>query len=337
MVRDGVMGTRFSNFWGSRGRFSEFLPLDSHGLKCFKICGHPDPHLWTPRHRWRRTSSYQRMRWVNLRTLKTMRRMSHRGPWARFKRVWETQWEVREVWWVACLLLCFKRQWFRTKYTKLMEIGDQRWSKCIKRPPVRWLYTFFRGPADGIIFGVEVAQYWRCHGAMGEKSRMEEDNLCTMGIPSVVYSTSQELLNFSFFPSMTWMALMKVSRWYCTRPCVGGLGAEEMTHAPSLVEFKHVATSCDIHQFCPYANAFKALHPNSKHIKHYQKTVSIIPCAKVLTRYHDMIKLKCRGCVCYLAVRPHHPIHPDKIFWKNIDTIIPFDTVPFDHCTNRIE
>lgn len=46
-----------------------------------------------------------------------------------------------------------------------------------------------------------------------------------------------------------------------------GLGVEETTHAPSLVEFKHVATSCDIHQFCPYANAFKALHPNSKHIK----------------------------------------------------------------------
>ena len=147
-----------------------------------------------------------------------------------------------------------------------MEIGDQRWSNCIKASCLMVLYIFL-WPADGIIFRLEVAQYWRCHGAMGEKSRMEEDNLCTMGIPSVVYSTSQELLNFSFFPSMTWMALMKVSRWYCTRPCVGGLGVEETTYAPSLVEFKHVATSCDIHQFCPYANAFKALHPNSKHIK----------------------------------------------------------------------
>ena len=136
--------------WGSRGRFSEFLrtipssfcellccsilqPLDSHGLKCLKICGHPDPHLWTPRHRWTRTFSYQRMRWVNLRTFKTMRRMSHRGPWARFKRVWETQWEVRGVMSsrVACLLLCFNSNgFFMTKL--IYEIDGNWWSKMIK-------------------------------------------------------------------------------------------------------------------------------------------------------------------------------------------------------------
>lgn len=208
------------------------------------------------------------MRWVNLRTLKTMRRMSHRGPWARFKRVWETQWEVRGVMSsrVACLLLCFKsnasgpniRNWW-----KLVIKDDQIVSRgllfdgFIHFFGASWWHYIWSGGCA--VLKMPRSYGWEKSDGGGQFMYNGHTFGCILHEPR---ATQLLILSKHDLDGTDESVEVILYKAVCR-----GLGVEETTHAPSLVEFKHVATSCDIHQFCPYANAFKTLHPNSKHIK----------------------------------------------------------------------